>query len=92
MIGSVDRDGETRVRGAQRVLDRGGRVAPREQEPEVAVALGQGHHRTAGPDGDLEPDDAADGASLVLPADGAERARPGNGDFPDCYWLVCLEA
>ena len=54
------------VRRPQRGFDRRGRVAAREQEAEVAVALGQRHDAAARRHGDLEPGDARDRARRVL--------------------------
>ena len=53
-------DGEGRVGGAQRTLHVGRGLAAGEQEPKVAVALGQRHHLPTAGDGDVEAGDPGD--------------------------------
>src|SRR3954471_19208156 len=82
-LAGLDVDLDLRVRLAEGLLHLLGRVRLREQEAEVAVALGERLHRLSGGYRDLEPGDARYRSRRVLAADLLQRARPRDRQHHD---------
>ncbi len=76
-------EGEGAVGGSESLLHLLGPASPREDEPEVPVAFGEGDDPRADGKGDLDVGDAADGAGVLDAGHAAEHAGSGNRDHHD---------